>query len=270
MDRRAQAKYARNDPNSSLAVPEEQRAFKSQYSDPSHPMYNSGLVGFVSGGVLSKQRLQGLGPGDMTPRQGRRQAKDDRRQFKYERRVSTGRDRGQERQMRHNRGCDSRDYERDMHESSYDDNRRTRGRGGGGLIGGLINVAASAAASRGGNNSAPYGSDQAPPAPYDASREYEETYSGRNAGYEYGDPRMARRSSDSRAPDYDQTVGPVSYGRSSASYGERSGRRDKQNGGGIIKRVMKEDVMYLMIVNMPSEAELAEARDILARAKSGR
>jgi hypothetical protein len=32
---------------------------------------------------------------------------------------------------------------------------------------------------------------------------------------------------------------------------------------------MREDVLYLMIVNMPTEAELAEAQETLARAKSG-
>ena len=37
---------------------------------------------------------------------------------------------------------------------------------------------------------------------------------------------------------------------------------------GMVKRVMQEDVLYLMIVNMPSEAELAEAREAIAAAKA--
>jgi hypothetical protein len=47
-------------------------------------------------------------------------------------------------------------------------------------------------------------------------------------------------------------------------------RRGAARGGGVIgavKKVMQEDVLYLMIVPMPSEAELAEARDMLAREK---
>lgn len=36
---------------------------------------------------------------------------------------------------------------------------------------------------------------------------------------------------------------------------------------GAVKKVMQEDVLYLMIVPMPSEAEMAEARDMLAREK---
>jgi len=52
----------------------------------------------------------------------------------------------------------------------------------------------------------------------------------------------------------------------------RAGPRDRRaaRGGGAIgavKKVMQEDVLYLMIVPMPSEAELAEAREMLAREK---
>lgn len=45
--------------------------------------------------------------------------------------------------------------------------------------------------------------------------------------------------------------------------------RDRRNGKGgplgAVKRIMKEDVLYLMIVNMPSESELVEATQGLAR-----
>lgn len=37
----------------------------------------------------------------------------------------------------------------------------------------------------------------------------------------------------------------------------------------MVRRVLREDVLYLTIVNMPSEAELAEAREELARVKAG-
>lgn len=39
---------------------------------------------------------------------------------------------------------------------------------------------------------------------------------------------------------------------------------------GAVKKVMQEDVLYLMIVPMPSEAELAEAREMLAMEKERR
>ena len=46
-------------------------------------------------------------------------------------------------------------------------------------------------------------------------------------------------------------------------------RKAARSGGviGAVKKVMQEDVLYLMIVPMPSEAEMAEARDMLAREK---
>lgn len=51
-------------------------------------------------------------------------------------------------------------------------------------------------------------------------------------------------------------------------YGEVRGRERRNGKGGplgAVKRIMKEDVLYLMIVNMPSESELVEARQDLAR-----
>ncbi|KAI7477969.1 hypothetical protein KC357_g4449 [Hortaea werneckii] len=50
----------------------------------------------------------------------------------------------------------------------------------------------------------------------------------------------------------------------------RGTRGQRQGGGGAIgavKRIMREDVLYLMIVNLPSEAELTEAREELERQK---
>ena len=47
---------------------------------------------------------------------------------------------------------------------------------------------------------------------------------------------------------------------------ERAAQRGRGNGGGIIgsvRKIMQEDVLYLMIVPMPSEAEIAEAREMI-------
>lgn len=50
---------------------------------------------------------------------------------------------------------------------------------------------------------------------------------------------------------------------------DRRAAREARGGGplGVIKKVMQEDVLYLMIVPMPSEEELAEAREMLAMEK---
>ncbi|KXT11811.1 hypothetical protein AC579_6067 [Pseudocercospora musae] len=74
---------------------------------------------------------------------------------------------------------------------------------------------------------------------------------------EYNDD-IAESSSSSRADAYERRCKR-----------ERWDRRQRVGGGPIrtVKRGMREDVLYLMIVNMPSDAELAEARDELARAK---
>jgi hypothetical protein len=48
------------------------------------------------------------------------------------------------------------------------------------------------------------------------------------------------------------------------------GRGGAAGSGGVIgavRKLMQEDVLYLMIVPMPSEAEMAEAREMLAREK---
>ena len=46
---------------------------------------------------------------------------------------------------------------------------------------------------------------------------------------------------------------------------ERAARRGNGNGGiiGSVRKIMQEDVLYLMIVPMPSEAEIAEAREMI-------
>jgi hypothetical protein len=51
---------------------------------------------------------------------------------------------------------------------------------------------------------------------------------------------------------------------------DRAERRQRGDKGGVIgavKKVMQEDVLYLMIVPMPSEAEVAEAKEMLRAEK---
>ena len=282
---------ARDDPNSALAIPESQRAFKSKLADPNHPMYNGGIFGFVSGGVLTRDR------GGMSAKQERRFEKDERRMFKYEQRMSQGRDLSRKQQRRYDRiDRDEEFYAGERQGYGYGGQRGMqdpgfggRGRrGGGGLIGGLINAGINAAQNRGQNDGQTSGQ----------SREYEDSYNSRLAPAPYGgDERYARRSFDERynapaphAPyggqepsyEYQQQYGAQPYQSAGAGYGGYGGRNDyltrdprrgQRSGGGPvggIKKLMREDVLYLTIVNMPSEAELAEAREILAQAKSAK
>ncbi|APA16254.1 hypothetical protein sscle_16g110240 [Sclerotinia sclerotiorum 1980 UF-70] len=52
-DRRAQAKYAIQNPNSTLATPKPQ--FLSRYSDPSHPANSGSLISLITGGHINPQ-----------------------------------------------------------------------------------------------------------------------------------------------------------------------------------------------------------------------
>ena len=247
----------RDDPTSTLALPESQRQFKSSLADPYHPMFQGGLAGLASGGALTKYRDRGR------PLKARR----------HERRARTA--------EMYDRGMDG---PRPEYGYSEDPGYGGRGRGGGrpayrqrfrssdgrrrGLIGGLIGVAASAASgSRAGG--AGYGG-QAPRAiPADRSldgrsKEYEGSYNG-HSDARHADPGAMSGSFGSR-----DAAGAYGY-RDSANapqYGgrQRYPRKGRAGAVGMVKRVMREDVMYLMIVNIPSEAELAEAREALGRA----
>ncbi|KAF7873981.1 hypothetical protein EAF04_002653 [Stromatinia cepivora] len=69
-DRRAQAKYAMQNPNSSLTTPKPQ--FLSRYSDPSHPANSGSLISLITGGHINPQAR----------RTERRAARGERRQNK--------------------------------------------------------------------------------------------------------------------------------------------------------------------------------------------
>lgn len=245
-------------------------------------MYNGGIIGFVSGGVLTRDR------GGMTRRQERRFERDERRMLRYEQQMSHGYGLTYKQQRRYNRIEDDEEfYGRERQEYGYGGQRGTQAPGFGGferrsrrvgpigLVGSLISAAASSGQSSG------------------HSREYEDTYNSRLAPAPYGgDERYQRRSFDER---YNAPAPPAPYGGQQpspygqqpvegqpqyggqAGYGGRSEyltrdprRRQARRGGiiGGVKKVMREDVLYLMIVNMPSEAELAEAREKLAQAKA--
>ena len=53
MDRRAQASYAMNNPESDLSHLGVRPQFKSRYSDPNHPAASGSLLGLITGGAIS-------------------------------------------------------------------------------------------------------------------------------------------------------------------------------------------------------------------------
>jgi hypothetical protein len=135
-----------------------------------------------------------------------------------------------------------------------------------------------------------------PPAPYGGEEKYtRRSFDERNYGPAPHAP-YGGRTYDGKLSSYEQDpyeeeqpyTGQQSfqsYQSADAGYGgyggrdqypsrdPRRSRQSKAKRGGLIggaKKMMGSDVLYLMIVNMPSEAELAEARGLLAEAKSGR
>lgn len=298
MDKRARLKYATEDPKSMLNLPPEQREFMTKLGDPRHPMYNGGIIGFVSGGHLGGRRGKRYAayPGDqggMTRREQKQWHKDDRRLLKYEQRMDRGRDLSRKKERRYDDILAHRGYEQgyDEYSSRGGFGGRRRGRGGPlGLVGKAVGAAVNAASGSRNDNSA-------------RSREYEDAYDNRLAPGTQ-DPRGLRRSFDEREGAYGGPAPYASYGgqQAPAAYGSqqapapyggqqgpapygsqgyqtqqgsysRSGRRSGRGGKGplgMVKKVMTEDVVYLMIVNMPSEEELAVARETLAKAKAGK
>ncbi|EME48420.1 hypothetical protein DOTSEDRAFT_67464 [Dothistroma septosporum NZE10] len=211
-DRRAQVQYASQDPNSSLAVPQDQRAFRSSLADPNHPMHSGGLLALFSGGKVA-------------PRLEQRERRREKRLDRDVRRVQRGRE------------------PRDRNRYGEDYYQEVAVRSGGRFGVGVDPTLHSSAL--GGRS---FGSSSAPMKnpPSIGAREglgaREEIHSARR-GYGQETPRWV----------YDRTArGTV--GRQGRARGPLS----------TVKRIMREDVLYLLIVNMPSEEELAEARAEMA------
>jgi len=86
-DRRAQAKYAAENPESSLATAQETK-FASRYSDPNHPANSGSIIDLLTGGALNvkalKQGMVGnrrihrvLRGQDINPRTGQRRGRNE-------------------------------------------------------------------------------------------------------------------------------------------------------------------------------------------------
>ncbi|RAL16213.1 uncharacterized protein BO97DRAFT_440028 [Aspergillus homomorphus CBS 101889] len=144
--------------------------------------------------------------------------------------------------------------------------RRIEGRrgGGGGLLG-LVNMAAQAVADRGSNNNSNSNNHSNPPAPYGSS----------NPPAPYGGCDSAQHNTDG------ESRPPVAYGGSNSSYYDnyyneypeqqqqqqqyRRTRAGRGGGRGLnLKNLVSSKVLYLMVVNMPTEEEMAQARNLTA------
>lgn len=217
MDRRSQIKYAQQDPNSKLNVPESERGFQSKHADPNHPMYNNGLVGLLSGGKLTpRDRKFDRRASRDADRFDRRESRHALRMARHERRL----------ERRYGPYLSDEQYAAEMQRREAKHERKMERKYGPRV---LNNAPASAGVAAPPAEAAPYGSSSA-------------AYGGRGDYFARGEPGL----------------------------GGRAGRRNGQKGGviGMVKKVMQEDVLYLMIVPMPSEEELAEARAAMAAAKA--
>lgn len=251
LDRRAQAKSVDDDP---LNIEQPAPKFASKYADPNHPANSGDLAALVTGGKYNLSELKG-----------------GRREQKYERKAER-RERKDDRRIR--RGKSPRGDRRD--DWDYDDRSGRmgggplggrgrgfgggrgggfgggllggRGRGSGGGLGGLIGGLGDRLGAEIGGRADRLGGGR------DGPRD------------DFGRDRDAGR---------DMAYSRDGYGEQDMGYGgRRSGRRGggrrnrRRQNGGPIKRMMRQDVLYLLIVNLPSDEELLAAREQLAREKS--
>ncbi|KAL3463511.1 hypothetical protein BJX64DRAFT_116334 [Aspergillus heterothallicus] len=196
-DRRSQAKFRYENPSSALNI-SPKPSFTSRYADPSHPASSGDLLGLVTGGRLTQDKL---------PRR--------------------------------------RPPPRPVHDGRFANipggNIGLRHIPGGEII--------RAIASRRGGVQSQYGYGDAYQDEYGYGRGYERGYNG----YDYHERGVY---SDS-APYAEPTGRGLGRGR--------EGRREGPLANGLVggvKKLLQSNVVYLMIVNMPSEEEMAAAREM--------
>lgn len=206
------------------------KPFKSSLADPNHPMYSGGLVSLVSGGKLN-------------PHDARRERRRDRALFKDVRRVERGKNPRREEKRARRYGDD---YADDLDARIADRRERLQM---------IVDQRRSGGYGRGERGM------------YDEYEEDDEARYSARRGFERGGG-YAASGEFGEGSSSGMGRGGHRGGRGRGGRGGRGGRR----GGplGMVKRVMREDVLYLMIVNMPSESELREAREQLEMAQNRR
>lgn len=91
---------------------------------------------------------------------------------------------------------------------------------------------------------------------------WERRYGPRPSYPTQGLESLSLQGVDQQRPDY---YSRRSSGRRGMHPRDRAAQRGRKDGGiiGSVRKIMQEDVLYLMIVPMPSEAEIAEAREMI-------
>ncbi|KZF24326.1 hypothetical protein L228DRAFT_237267 [Xylona heveae TC161] len=242
VDKRATARFIAQNPESALAQNTPTPQFKSRFSDPNHPVNSGSLVSLLTGGYVNPPSLQ-----------QRRQAR--------------------------------------MESAYYGRGGGLGGRRGPGLIGSVISAIGDASANRssagGPSSSGPAAGTPAARAssssrsPGPSSRNYPQSQSqsqsydpdqpydryGYGFGYSYAtgnNPDSSRRARRQALRDMRRYRGGPALDQDPA-YGGQYG-----SGGilgfspiGGVKKLLGQDVLYLMVVNMPTDEEMAEASRVM-------
>ncbi|KAK3635351.1 hypothetical protein LTR56_014776 [Elasticomyces elasticus] len=238
LDRRARMQYARDDPDSRLALSETHWAFKAELANPKHSLYQGGILHLASGGKLAPrvvkrdEKMRDEGKGEQVPS-------------------------GVEQQPAQ---CDlvTEDIESMHHDSSREQSHNSSNilwkKGNGGLV---VLPAAGRPRARSsgavdlwlgtvGTAASSIGSTVMP-----RSRARPPLFHTSTA------PALVAEAGEHK-PKEDKKS-DVACSAVSAMY-DKYGKRYARGTVGAVKRLLREDVLYLMIVNQPSDAELAEAR----------
>ncbi|KIH92652.1 hypothetical protein SPBR_02435 [Sporothrix brasiliensis 5110] len=277
LDRRAQAEYAGTHQGSSMAVPADARKpFMSRFADPNHPANSGSLVALLSGGkivpdnnrrsqgLLGRGVAAGLGGGlggslvgrGMGGGSGYHEDGSESNSYWDRRRrqgpigigislIGAGVSKIMEqRQQSQNRAIDSGNPNGNGNGNGFFDDRRDNDQHQQGQMQYANSSAPYGGSSASSNPPAPYGSSN-PPAPYGGSANYQNEQ-------DYGCDEQQRDNAGYNAG--------ANYQGGSTQYNNMYNRPNNRGvGGGAgrgIKKIMQQDVLYLLIVNLPTDEEV--------------
>ncbi|KAK3630148.1 hypothetical protein LTR56_017041 [Elasticomyces elasticus] len=239
LDRRAQMRYARDDPDSRLALSETHWVFKAELADPEHSLYQGGILHLASGGKLA-------------PRAAKRD--DKMRDEGKGKQVSSGVEQQPTQCDLVTEGISAMHHDSSREQSHNHSNLlwkkgigglvvlpaagRPRARSSGAVHGWVARVGTSAS-SIGSTVMTPRGRSRPP------------LFHTSTAPAQAGEAGKFKPKEDEKTD--------VACSAMSAMY-DKYGKRYARGTVGAVKRLLREDVLYLMIVNRPSDAELAVAR----------
>ncbi|CAK7216710.1 hypothetical protein SBRCBS47491_002920 [Sporothrix bragantina] len=286
LDRRAQAEYEGTHQGSSMAVPSDARKpFMSRYADPNSAANSGSLVALLTGGYIAPDRNRGrggllsgvLGGGSEDGRGrglggglgrgfGRSYDYDEYDDRRRRRQGPIGAGIGligagvnmymQKREQRQAKTSESHITTNDFNNTNnlaggFFDDRQAQPQMQYAGYESQMQYANSPAAPYGSSNPpAPYGSSN-PPAPYGGSSEY-----------------PVDRPPPQTQQSYNSNSGSTNNNTTTASYPLNKNLRREQPRG--IKKVLQQDVLYLLIVNLPTDEEVQASVAELQRLTSQR